>query len=894
MQRKPSSRKPAGSTLAGADADWHRTFDAITDALCLVDLQGKILRCNRTFAASVGRKPEEIVGEECCALIHGGPEHPSEWPLPKVWTTKAHQEAEYVLADRWVRIAADPLFDEAGALVGALHSHADIDERKRTERALRESEERYRTLVAHSPDGIFLVDLKGSFLSVNETICRELGFTETEMLSMSIWDLVPEGQWATHKARLARIVKGESVDDMVEYDVRDKAGSLVSVEVRSVPYMKGGEIVGFQAIARNISGRKRAEQVLRGTEERYRLIAENTADVIWTLDLASRRLTYVSPSVEKLRGYTPEEVMSQPFEATMTPAGRKRVDARLNGALAALAAGDESARTSLIEVEMPTKAGGVVTTEVVATALTGADGRVTSVLGVTRDITERKRAEEALRQEKERFQLLVESAPYAMVIITSDDRFEFISRRFAEIFGYDAADVPNLAAWRALAYPDPAYREEVARAWETDRDANRRGATASGTFTVRCKDGGDKTVVIYSAGLPSGKLLMTCEDITQQRHLEDQLRQSQKMEIVGNLAGGVAHDFNNLLQAMLIGAQLLRDPSHDPVKTAAVVQELEQQINRGAALTRQLLLFSRRETVKPERLDLNVAVRDAAQVMGRLLRANIALTIELAQEALPVEADRGQLQQVLMNLTLNAVDAMPDGGKLMIRTGTVDHAQVWLSVEDTGHGIPGAIRERIFEPFFTTKDPGKGTGLGLSVVHGIVTQHCGRIEIQSAAGKGSTFKVILPRAGSGELSAVAAAPATASELAPGRGERILIVEDEDGARDGLREILTSLGYQVVAVGSGEDAGEIPADPPFDLLLTDLMLPGALGPQLAQGLRDRWPELRVILMSGYTEDEAVRRGVSQGKVRFLQKPFDMATLAREVRVTLDEPPDSEGA
>jgi len=384
------------------------------------------------------------------------------------------------------------------------------------------------------------------------------------------------------------------------------------------------------------------------------------------------------------------------------------------------------------------------------------------------------------------------------------------------------------------------------------------------------------------------------EDVTDHKLLEEELRQAQKMEAVGHLAGGVAHDFNNLLQVIASRTHLLLSQSRDPEQAVKVLRELEQHINRGASLTRQLLLFSRRETTKPELLDLNDAVLDASEMVLRLLRANISPSIELAPEALPVEADRGQLQQVLMNLALNASDAMPDGGKLVIRTSPFGEGEVCMSVEDTGQGIPDAILKRIFEPFFTTKGSSRGTGLGLSVVHGAVTKHGGRVEVASEVGKGTEFRVILPRA---QKQGPASAPEVSrslAELAAGRGERVLVVEDEAGAREGLRDVLGSVGYEVVAVGNGEEAVGLPPEQPFDLLLTDFMLPGALGPQVAQALQARWPAVKVILMSGFTDDEAVRRGVSGHTLRFLQKPFDMATLTAEVRAVLDDTPEPEGA
>ncbi|TAM45293.1 MAG: response regulator [Acidobacteria bacterium] len=371
------------------------------------------------------------------------------------------------------------------------------------------------------------------------------------------------------------------------------------------------------------------------------------------------------------------------------------------------------------------------------------------------------------------------------------------------------------------------------------------------------------------------------------RHSEAELLQAQKMEAVGLLAGGVAHDFNNLLQSILSQAELLRSDANDPGKVEAAARELRQYANRGAALTRQLLVFARREAVKRERLDLNDAVREGMRLLLRLVPASNAVNAELADSELPVDADRGQLFQVLMNLVVNATHAMPDGGAITIRTGSDGHGKVRLSVEDSGHGIPEKIRERIFEPFFTTKDTEKGSGLGLSVVHGILLQHGGQIEVESTVGKGSTFTITLPLLGAGDTRRENEAVADVGGLDAGRGERILVIEDEDGARETLREILTGLGYEAVAVASGEAAGLLPAEPAFDLLLTDLMLPGIQGVDAARGLVDRWPALSVIIMSGYAEDAVVRRAINAGEVQFLQKPFDMAALAREVRAALDE-------
>ncbi|HVN75082.1 MAG TPA: ATP-binding protein [Thermoanaerobaculaceae bacterium] len=490
---------------------------------------------------------------------------------------------------------------------------------------------------------------------------------------------------------------------------------------------------------------------------------------------------------------------------------------------------------------------------------------------------ERKRTEGVLRASEERYRLVLQRLPVGVFHYDTDLRITDCNDRFVEILRSSrkklvGLDMNRLNDRRVI----PAIRQAV-RGEHGEYVGPYEGTTGPARLHVSMRTAplhGARGRVIGGVGI--------VEDNTDQHRLEEQLLQSQKMEAVGTLAGGVAHDFNNLLQAMFTQTQLLQSLSDDPAEVRTAARELEQQIGRGAWLTRQLLVFSRRETASHERIDLNDAVRDATQMLRRLVPANIVLEIDLAESTLPVEADPGQLHQVLVNLTLNAVHAMPGGGRLAVRTCESDGREVWVEVEDNGHGIPEAIRDRIFEPFFTTKELGKGTGLGLSVVHAIVTGCGGRVDVETEVGKGSTFRMVLPRAAPGGVVESRAAEPPAADLTRGAGERILVVEDEDAARDGLQQILASLGYDVTAVATGADAAELAADRPFDLLLTDLMLPGVMGNVLAEELHARWPALKVILMSGYSEDEAVRRAVSAGGVRFLQKPFDMATLARAVR------------
>lgn len=372
-------------------------------------------------------------------------------------------------------------------------------------------------------------------------------------------------------------------------------------------------------------------------------------------------------------------------------------------------------------------------------------------------------------------------------------------------------------------------------------------------------------------------------DITTHRQLESQLRQAQKMEAVGQLAAGVAHEFNNLLQALMSMTTILRLRGGS-VPMAKIGGDMEVQIKRGASLTQQLLLFSRDAAIKKVPLDLREQVQKASTLLRPLIPENIRIVVEAPATGASVKGDAGQMQQVLLNLAINARDAMPAGGTLTLRAAVCD-GEVFLEVEDSGSGMNDATRAHLFEPFFSTKDVGKGTGLGLAVVHGIVVEHGGRIEVESRPGEGSLFRVVLP-ATIGEVVPTPDSIDDAEEPV-GRGY-VLLVEDEVGVREGIAELLETIGYNVIAVSSGEEALTIPVGEPPDLLLTDVTLAGIGGSELGGRLRERWPALKVVLMSGYFEEVSRARAGEQGW-HFLQKPFDITELTSHLRAALQEAP-----
>ncbi len=507
-------------------------------------------------------------------------------------------------------------------------------------------------------------------------------------------------------------------------------------------------------------------------------------------------------------------------------------------------------------------------------------GAARSLERANRDLKQEMSARRELEESHRRLSTVVEQSSELIMVTSTSGVIEYVNPAFERITGYTRDEVIGHTP-RILksGKQDEAFYETL---WSTLKS----GSDWHGRFTNRRKDGSlyEEDARISPVRANDGTItnfVAMNRDVTEELALGEQLRHAQKIEAIGTLAGGVAHDFNNLLQAMLSIVQLLKKKSPELPRQIQHLTQLEKTIRRGASLTRQLLLFARRETSKRETLDLNDILRDLLEFLRRVVRANIQLSVEPATVPLWVSADRGQIEQVIMNLALNAIDAMSSAGMLSIVAGRDAHT-AWFEVTDTGTGIPETIRERIFEPFFTTKEAGKGTGLGLAVVHGIIAAHEGTIEVECPAEGGTTFRVELPVLTAAKSDG---AVPSAEEIPNGNGERVLLVEDEQAAREGLSGILELLGYTVVAAGTGEEALGMDEQVPFSVLLTDFMLPGMPGIEVVRRFRERWPDLRAILMSGYAPAGLIDAAVAANEFQFLQKPFDMAELARTLRAVL---------
>ncbi|MEZ4452291.1 MAG: response regulator [Nannocystaceae bacterium] len=528
----------------------------------------------------------------------------------------------------------------------------------------------------------------------------------------------------------------------------------------------------------------------------------------------------------------------------------------------------------------------------VAFGVTASIGLLTiAVIGLAERLAsidaERRAAQASFESTARRQRLLLENIGDGVITVTGDGRILDANQRALEITGLG----PDRAEWSEWA--------------DTYVDADRGAAAADLQETalkerrLRRSDGSTLLVETHARALGEGEVLVVLRDVSARRRLEDQLRHSQKLEAIGRLSGGVAHDFNNLLMVILAGSESVLSALPPDHPCAPELEEVLDAGNRGAALTRQLLAFSRQEIREPKRLAINEVVRGAERLLARLLGEDVELRVRLADDAGSIRADRGQIERILMNLAVNARDAMPRGGTLTIETSLVelddDYAgrhtgvrpgtYVQLVVTDTGVGMDEATRSRIFDPFFTTKGVGEGTGLGLANVFGIVKQSGGSIYVYSEVGLGATFKIYLPRAADGSD----APPTTSTDAPPTGSGTILVIEDDAPVRRWVTALLERGGYRVIAVDRGAAAIEAAArlSAPLDLVLTDVVMPGLGGRETVDALRERHPEVAALFMSGYTADAVLRRGVEASRVAFLQKPFTTAALLRKVREVLDD-------
>ena len=632
---------------------------------------------------------------------------------------------------------------------------------------------------------------------------------------------------------------------------------------------------------------------LANSEQRYRLLFDNTPLPSWVFDRETHRILAVNVAATQAYGYTRDEFLSLTIDALRPTEDVQRLQHELDQPPRALhSAGTWRHRTKL---------GAIMDVEISACGLTW-EGRPAELV-VINDITARERAERQLREVQSRLaQALTSSNAVLYVTRLRGAGFHgvWVSDNITRFIGYSVEEALADGWWIAGVHPD-----DMERTLEAQNELARTGRMVS-EYRFRDRSGKyrwmrDESRVVGDIFGEGAEVVGVWVDVTERRQLEEQFRQAQKMEAVGRLAGGVAHDFNNLLTAITgYSDLLLLDLDPDDVRRQDVA-EIKRAAVAAADLTRQLLAFSRRQVLAPRIIDLNAVVSGAHKLLGRLIGEDVKIETVLDPALAAVRADPGQMEQVLMNLAVNARDAMPNGGRLTIETANVMVAaefaperpgpaagpHVVMAVSDTGMGMDEATKARIFEPFFTTKEIGKGTGLGLATVYGIVKQSDGFIWVYSEPGKGSTFKIYLPQVNEPPESLESAERPIRSL----RGtETIMVAEDTAAVRAVVRDVLERHGYTVVEAATGREAAQLAGRRPggIDLLVTDVVMPELSGGDLVRELRAVMPDLKVLYMSGYTDDAVLRQGMLEPGADFIQKPFRPDDLARRIRDLLDAP------
>ena len=760
-------------------------------------------------------------------------------------------------------------------------------------------EQFFQAVFEQSAIGVAIVDLDGRPVLANAALERFLGFTAAELNRLTYHDITLPEDLAIDAERAAQLAAGEVDHYVVEkrYVRKDDTvvwGKLTVSLLRSAT----GEPQFVLAMVEDIDERKRAERVheaLRGSEQRYRRVVETAYEGVWTID-ASAKTEYVNHRMATMLGFTVDEMLGRSvfdfIDEDMRSQAAANLERRRHGV------------TELHEFRLRRKDGSPLWALMSTSPILDEDGTFIGALAMVTDITERKRAADALRESEARYRGLVELAPDA-ILVHCEGLIVFANRAAAHVFGVDSPDA--LIGSPVIEFVHPDYRHVVAARIQ------RLGAAGDTAPLIEeellRRDGTSfhaeiAAVAITYEGRPGVQVV--ARDITERRRaetamreLESQLRHAQKMEAVGQLAGGIAHDFNNLLTVINTYSDFLLEELDEASPLRGDVVEIQRAGGRAASLTRQLLAFSRKQILQPGVLDLNDVVKGIEPMLRRLIGDDIRIVMNAASGLGRVEADHGQIEQVLVNIAVNARDAMPNGGRLSIETAnvTLDNAYaaqhpavvpgeyVMLALSDTGSGMDEATRARVFEPFFTTKELGKGTGLGLSTVFGIVKQSGGYVWCYSEPGNGTVFKVYLPRAD--HVKSRATMPARRSTAATGC-EVLLLVEDEDAVRALARRILERHGYTILEARDGADALRIASrhTERIDALVTDIVMPELAGHQVYQTLLQSRPDLRVLYMSGYTEHDILRRGLVQRDTAFLQKPFTASSLARAVRSVLD--------
>ncbi|MBU4055528.1 MAG: PAS domain S-box protein [Proteobacteria bacterium] len=859
---------------------WRTTFDATNDAIWILDKDQRILQANKTAKRMFQDSFPDLIGRHCWEILHHTARPIPECPLKRAEISLHRESMELKADESWFQVTVDLILDAAGQYSGAVHIISDITGRKKAEEALRESEDRYRDLVENSRDLICTHDLKGRILSVNPWAATVLGFDRDTLLQMNLRDiLMPETTRAFDEYLKTVETQGE-VKGLLA--VQSRSGKKLIWEYHTTLRSKEAEEPIVRGVAHDITERKQVMDALRASEGKYRTLVESLPQAIFAKD---RQSVYLSCNENFVRdlGIRQEEI-----------AGKTDYDLFTRELAEKYRADDfrvmTSGKTESLEEQYVTS-GRTAWAYTIKTPIRDKDGNTVGVLGVFSDITEQKQAS----MERERMMAAIEQA--GDIIFTTDGHgaIQYVNPAFERATGYAEEEILGKnPRFLKSGKQDRVFYEDL---WTTIKS----GETWQGRMVNKRKNGTlytDETTIspVRDSGGKIISFVAVKRDITGQLRLEAEVQQARKMESVGRLAGGVAHDFNNMLSVINGYAELAMDrvAPDDPVHDA--LGEILNAAKRSTEVVRQLLAFARKQTISPRVLDLNETVEGMLKMLRRLIDEDIDLVWLPGAKVWPVRMDPSQIDQILANLCINARDAITGVGKITIETGRVsldeeycsEHSgaspgdYVVLTVRDNGHGMEKEIMDNLFEPFFTTKEVGEGTGLGLATVYGIVKQNHGFIHVSSEPGKGTLVKIHLPRY-QGETGMIPAK--IPSVVRQGKGETVLVVEDEAAILKMTAIMLEKLGYTVMTANAPGEALILAeaCSGTIDLLITDVIMPEMNGgPDLSGQLTSLFPKIKVLFMSGYTADAIAHHGVMDPGVHLIQKPFTIQELAAKIQ------------
>lgn len=880
------SRKKARSNLQSAEGEarCRALLDSALDCIIWTDAQGKILEFNPASERTFRISREKALAKDLSETILPPALRPHL--RGELFASVASSGVGLVgnrLETKVLRASGEAFAAELTVTSAVIQGRTTFIIYVRDLTARRLAEEtlvRLAAIVESSQDAIIGTDLNCQITSWNKGSELIFGYSAKEVLGKNVSIIAPP-ELVEEAVRIREESKRGLELKSFETVRITKDGRRLNMSVTVSPvFDSDGAVVGASAIGRDITAFKKTLDALQKASETS--IYASPVPIIG-VD-TQRHVTLWNPAAQAVFGWSEEEVLGKPSPIQLRGGTEHSVALHKR-----VLAGEE---LSGVELHGYKRDGTSVVVSLSARGLRDENQNIRGIIGFLTDITESKRAEEAIRTAEQKYRNIFENAIEGIYQATPQGRYLSANPALARMFGFES-DEELIAARtdiRAQQYDHPEMYEEFVSLMR------RQGIVRNFEYQARRKDGkliwvaenahavrDDKGQLSYFEG--------TVEDITERRELAHQLQQMQKIEAVGRLAGGVAHDFNNLLMAISSYAELLQMRVQEGSAERRYLDEIGKTLDRAASLTKGLLSFSRKQVVSPKVLDLNALIEEQLKMLKRLLPENIDLTFSPSSVHPFIKADTTQIEQVVMNLAINARDAMPNGGQILIETrdrdaiaGSDADGQVVLSVTDTGCGMDAMTRSQIFEPFFTTKDPGKGTGLGLAIVLGIVTQSGAKIDLESEMGRGTTFRISFPRAeaqqrNEDEDKLESLSPAT---------ETILLVEDEMAVRESIAEYLRQNGYRVLTANGGPQALSIVEkfEETIDVMLTDVMMPLMSGRELAQRMAGIHPATKVIFMSGYSDNLLSSRQVLDPKHVLLQKPVRLASLGRKLREILD--------